>query len=313
MSDLEKIYATIAAAKPQQEAAYAQWLKSDAVDVTALTAKAEALGLTLDAAAGTVSYAPDFEKKRVQLCFDFMYCRHGKTTGNTEPRVYQGYVDEPENALNEIGLQQAEDAATKLDGLNLDPDLIVLSPLSRAAETGMAYVRRHPGLEAKVEKWDDAAEMRFGSWDNVKVKDLAADNICHLFYLSQNAVVKPPSPYVRPADGKTFEAENFVEMATRMRSVLVKLNERVSAMKKTSADAPLAVMYGHSMAGAALSILTGNGKVVDGQSYLGFDGKYIMPNATPVYLHKVEATEEATEVGEAGAKNQKKRKDPPAA
>ena len=30
----------------------------------------------------------------------------------------------------------------------------------------------------------------------------------------------------------------------------------------------------------------GNGKQVDGESYLGFDGKYIMPNATPVYLHK---------------------------
>ncbi len=44
--------------------------------------------------------------------------------------------------------------------------------------------------------------------------------------------------------------------------------------------------YGHSMCGAALSILTGNGKQVDGESYLGFDGKYIMPNATPVYLHK---------------------------
>ena len=40
------------------------------------------------------------------------------------------------------------------------------------------------------------------------------------------------------------------------------------------------------MAGAALGVLTGNGKVVDGQTYLGFDGKYILPNATPVYLHK---------------------------
>ena len=38
------------------------------------------------------------------------------------------------------------------------------------------------------------------------------------------------------------------------------------------------------MAGAALSVLTGNGKQVDGKSYLGFDGKYIMPNATPVKL-----------------------------
>ena len=48
------------------------------------------------------------------LSYDLMYVRHGKTTGNTEPRVYQGYVDEPSNALNEVGLQQAEDAADKV-------------------------------------------------------------------------------------------------------------------------------------------------------------------------------------------------------
>ena len=50
--------------------------------------------------------------------------------------------------------------------------------------------------------------------------------------------------------------------------------------------APLVIMYGHSMAGAALQILTGNGKVVEGKTYLGFDGKYILPNAQPVFLHK---------------------------
>jgi hypothetical protein len=47
-------------------------------------------------------------------------------------------------------------------------------------------------------------------------------------------------------------------------------------------------MYGHSMAGAAISVLTGNGKQVDGRSCLGFDGKYIMPNATPVFLERKE-------------------------
>jgi len=28
------------------------------------------------------------------------------------------------------------------------------------------------------------------------------------------------------------------------------------------------------------------GQVVDGEKFLGFDGKYILPNATPVYLYK---------------------------
>merc|ERR1719473_643465 len=129
--------------------------------------------------------------------------------------------------------------------------------------------------------------MRFGAWDNVMVKDLPDENICHLFYLAQNAVVRPDKPYVRPSDGATFDAENFVEMAARMQGVLRRLQAKMTPVAEAKGSAPLVIMYGHSMAGAALQILTGNGKVVDGQSYLGFDGKYILPNAQPVFLHKV--------------------------
>jgi len=257
---------------------------SGGIDAAALTAKATTLGLELDVPGGHIAYATDFEAKRVPLIFDLIYCRHGKTTGNTEPRVYQGYVDEPQNALNEIGLGQAQDAADKLDELGVSPDLIILSPLSRAAETGRAFTSRHPELDAITEEWDDTAEMRFGAWDNVMVKDLANDNFCHLFYLEQNALVKPDGQYVAP-DGSSFDAENFVEVLERMHEVLVRVNERMASIAATG-KRPLVVMYGHSMAGAALGILTANGKQVDNENYLGFDGKYIMPNATPVYLNK---------------------------
>lgn len=282
--ELAERYTTIARAQPQQESAYAAWIAST-VDGAALTAEAAAVGVSLDVAGGHIAYAADFEAKRVPMNFDLIYCRHGKTTGNTEPRVYQGYVDEPSNALNEVGLAQAQDAADKLDALGVTPDLVVLSPLSRAAETGRAWTRRHEELAAKTEVWDDTAEMHFGSWDNLMVKDLADDNICHLFYLTQNAVVKSAEPYVSPSDGKKHEPENFVEVLTRMQAVLVKLTARMAPLA-AEGRRPLVIMYGHSMCGAAISILTGNGKVVDGQTYLGFDGKYIMPNATPVYLHK---------------------------
>jgi len=282
---LDERYGTIKAAQPQQTKAYADWLASGAVDGAALTAKAAAMGLALDMAGGQVAYAPDFAP--LPLCFDLMYCRHGKTTGNTEPRVYQGFVDEPQNALNEIGLAQAQEAADKLDALSLDPDLIVLSPLARATDTGLAYVDRHPELKARTESWDEAAEMRFGAWDNVKVKDLADDNICHLFYLAQNAVVKAAEPYTSP-DGQSYASENFVEVCERTHAMLAKLNARMAPLAAEKKKQPLLIMYGHSMAVSALSVLTGNGKVVDGQSYLGFDGKYIMPNATPVFLHRAQ-------------------------
>jgi len=285
-TSLEQIYVDIEAAYPRQREAYQAFLSS--VDGPALTSRAATLGLALDVPGGQVAYASDFEDKRQKLCFDLIYCRHGKTTGNTEPRVYQGFVDEPQNALNEIGIEQANEAADKLDALSLEPDLIVLSPLARAADTGLAYVRRHPELDARTERWDEAAEMRFGSWDNVKVKDMPYDHICHLFYLEQNAVVMAAEPYTAP-DGSIYDAENFIDVCERQHAMLVKLNERMAPIAAEKGSPPLAVIYGHSMAGAALSVLTGNGKVVDGQAYLGFDGKYIMPNATPVYLHKATA------------------------
>ena len=276
-------YAEIAAAQPAQEAAFARFVEE--TGAARYAADAAALGLRLDVATGHLSYAADFAAPA--LSFDLLYCRHGKTTGNTEPRVYQGFVDEPQNALNAIGLRQAEDAADLLDGMGLTPDLVICSPLSRAHKTGEAYFRRHPALAAKVELWDDAAEMRFGAWDNVMVKDLPDDSIGHLFYLAQNALVKPAAPYVDPASGAAHAAENFVETLGRMRRVLDRVEARVAAGGVGGgARRPLVLMYGHSMAGAALSILTGNGKPVDGAepAFLGFDGKYIMPNATPVKL-----------------------------
>ena len=238
-------------------------------------------GLSLDVSTGTISYSSTF--KAPSLPFELWYCRHGKTTGNTEPRVYQGYVDEPSNALNEIGLRQAEDAARKLEALGLEPDLVVLSPLARAADTGKAFLKRRSDIA--VATWESTAEMKFGDWDNVMVKDLPKDSICHLFYLAQNAVVKAGGPYVEPATGRSIPGENFVEVLERMRGVLDDLKAEVAALPPAKGGGKRVVLlYGHSMCGAALGILTGNGKVVDGESFLGFDGKYIMPNATPVRL-----------------------------
>ena len=279
---LEEIYASIAAAQPAQEENYAYWIQS-AVDAPALEAAAARCGLALDVARGVVSYAPGF--RAPELDFELWYCRHGKTTGNTEPRVYQGYVDEPSNALNEVGLQQAQDAADKLEALGLDPDLVVLSPLARAADTGRAFLARKPSFpQDRVLTWESAAEMRFGDWDNMMVKDMPTESICHLFYLAQNAVVKSAGRYVDPASGGAVPGENFVECLARMAGVLKSVQGALAALPSTHGPKPVALLYGHSMAGAALSILTGNGKTVDGESFLGFDGKYIMPNATPVQL-----------------------------
>jgi len=164
---LEARYEAIKAAMPAQEANYAAWLKSGTINCDGYVACANALGLDLDVASGHIAYAKSFAPPT--LDFELWYCRHGKTTGNTEPRVYQGYVDEPSNALNDVGRGQATDAADKLQALGLDPDLFVLSPLARAADTGRAFLARTKVPADRVLEWEAAAEMRFGDWDNMMV------------------------------------------------------------------------------------------------------------------------------------------------
>ena len=95
--------------------------------------------------------------------------------------------------------------------------------------------------------------MRFGDWDNMMVKDMPTDSICHLFYLGQNAVVKSSGLYVDPASGNTVPGENFVEVLHRTRAMLTTLTATVDGLPSRSDGKPKQVIiYGHSMAGAAL-------------------------------------------------------------
>eukprot|EP00239_Pterosperma_sp_CCMP1384_P005050 CAMPEP_0197848848 /NCGR_PEP_ID=MMETSP1438-20131217/10215_1 /TAXON_ID=1461541 /ORGANISM="Pterosperma sp., Strain CCMP1384" /LENGTH=945 /DNA_ID=CAMNT_0043461277 /DNA_START=270 /DNA_END=3107 /DNA_ORIENTATION=- len=279
-------YHTIASHRPDQDLAYTAWLRSGAVNTAALVANAGHLGLDLDVASGQLSYSGGF--RAPELCFELVYVRHGKTEGNTEPRVFQGNVDEMMNALNKVGLEQAAEAGVQLDQLGVQPDLIVMSPLGRAKDTAEAFLQSNPHLREVAEVWWESHEMAFGGWDNVMVKDMEDANICHLFYLQQNAIVKSDDAYISP-DGQELRGENFVEVLVRMRRVLVKMEQLMQAARKDMNRAPRGLMFGHSMAGAALQILTGQGKTeVDenGKEYLCFDGKHIMPHATPTFLHR---------------------------
>ncbi|KAL8443618.1 hypothetical protein Emed_006699 [Eimeria media] len=373
--DLAKRYEEIKSSKSSQHENFAKFMQNAGEEqVRKWQSLAEDLQLELDTKAGRVRYKNNFQPLDLQV--DICYVRHGKTQGNTEPRVYQGMVDYPENQLNSIGKEQAVAAAHKMEevvkhswGL---PDIIVSSPLQRAQQTAQPFRDNHPEVPYHV--LPELMEMKFGSWDNEKVADLPADNICHLFYLEQNALVKSHEPHRVDSQtwvhgewlegATTIEGENFLECMRRQREALRKVdalatetlkkahpnetrrprvafasrdysmpmkiecfssfspccssafqplpifsNTPAAAAPASAAAAPAAatattpsaalaapaavgvlrasakdaVVYGHSMAGAAVSVLLGFGKE-DASGWLGFDGHYIMPNATPTLL-----------------------------
>eukprot|EP00918_Siedleckia_nematoides_P064711 GHVU01140705.1.p1 GENE.GHVU01140705.1~~GHVU01140705.1.p1 ORF type:complete len:318 (-),score=40.34 GHVU01140705.1:776-1681(-) len=280
--EVDKIYQEIRSRMPAQRDNYAQYVSSLSDSYkSSLISQARDCGLRLDIDSGRLYYSPDFEP--VEVKYEVGYVRHGKTEGNTEPRIYQGCVDYEDNQLNGIGLGQALDAAKKMEDLTAatgwKPQLIVCSPLKRALATSAPYAKAHP--EIPVMTVEATKEMAFGDWDDVQVKDVPWDSIGHLFYLEQNAVVKSDKPHINKADGTPIPAECFVEVLTRVKAALLELNSKIPSMMPAGSKV---LFFGHSMAGAAVSILLGHGKAEAGSGALGFDGSFIMPNATPVTL-----------------------------
>eukprot|EP00922_Rhytidocystis_sp_ex-Travisia-forbesii_P057312 GHVS01084910.1.p1 GENE.GHVS01084910.1~~GHVS01084910.1.p1 ORF type:complete len:393 (+),score=76.04 GHVS01084910.1:174-1352(+) len=279
----------------------------------------EQLGFCLSPDIGRIRYSNLFQP--LSLSYDICYVRHGRTEGNSEPRVFQGQVDYLSNFLNCVGQEQAVEAAARLKSLGTAegwvPDVILTSPLTRAKQTAVPYLmQRASGDSVLSAVHDGLKEMAFGSWDNMLLGDLPVDSIAHLFYCQQNVLVKSSEPHKvdvkllppcgsyhnssRKQDQQKEEeipAENFVEVLSRARATLLELNKHpliVTAGKRRHATVQnggssgggnkvRVLVFGHSMSGAAISILMGHG-MCDKEGYLGFDGSYIMPNATPTFL-----------------------------
>jgi probable phosphoglycerate mutase len=90
--------------------------------------------------------------------------RHGNTDWNAANRV-QGQTDVP---LNDLGRQQATDAAELL--ARLRPDALVSSDLRRAAETAAALA----ALTGRSVTYDDRLrERNFGVWEGLTMSEVA--------------------------------------------------------------------------------------------------------------------------------------------
>jgi ribonuclease H / adenosylcobalamin/alpha-ribazole phosphatase len=88
----------------------------------------------------------------------FFIVRHGETADNLKMR-YIGIRDEP---LTRKGVKQARQAAAALSRLAID--LVVSSPLSRAAETAL-HIQKACGVELRTDS--RLAEGSFGRWEGL--------------------------------------------------------------------------------------------------------------------------------------------------
>lgn len=242
------------------------------------------LGFSLNWETGRLRYASNFSPLTTNI--EIVYIRHGQTIGNVEPRIYQGQVDYPENQLNENGIQNAEDSAALLENEVANgwkPDIVLVSPLQRCRDTANVFLQKHP--EYKNQICDELKEIAFGDWDNVPVVNIGKDNMAHLFYLTQNAVVKSEKPHVKKMNScERIEPESFIDLIFRIAAYLKKLNKDALLFHKGQKENEKlkVVIFGHSMAGAAVRILTGNGEF--DEDGLGFDGKFILPHGKLVKL-----------------------------
>lgn len=103
--------------------------------------------------------------------------RHGQTLWNAESR-FQGQTDIP---LDEVGIEQAENAARRLAALR--PDAIIASDLSRAMATA-APLARLTGLTVSPDK--DLRERHGGAWEGLTDGEIRAQ------YPQEHAIWQPP-------------------------------------------------------------------------------------------------------------------------
>jgi hypothetical protein len=61
--------------------------KLSSQDLQYIQETCDSLELCIDLKTGNISYKPSFQP--LDLIYDICYVRHGKTEGNTEPRVFQ--------------------------------------------------------------------------------------------------------------------------------------------------------------------------------------------------------------------------------
>lgn len=99
--------------------------------------------------------------------------RHGQTDWNKKYLI-QGRYDIP---LNDTGREQIHKTSNKLKNLNVNWNVFVSSPLSRAYETCEIICNDLGYQNVTIEKRDNLIEREFGEADGIPISDETYENI----------------------------------------------------------------------------------------------------------------------------------------
>ncbi len=220
----------------------------------------------------------------LDLMFPMLVVRHGQTDGNVRI-TFQGQIDIPESWLNEVGKEQAKQAAKRLyeqlEGFfgmylkefALSGKLIILkSPLSRAQDTAEAfleYFERRTGITLDSGVEERLAEMDFGVLEGLTVEEIDDEELRELvlrYRVNQDATV----------DWKGT-GESFLDLVMRATNLLEDLNAQYQGQDV------LVLAFSHGMTINALRTAVGDKALLEENGLIAFR-KHVLDNTEACWL-----------------------------
>lgn len=143
-------------------------------------------------------------------------CRHGRTAANAA-RLLQGRSDLP---LDTEGQRQVQAMVAYVTGTFGTPDMVISSPLQRAAQTAEAF-----GVEYRVdERW---SELDYGQWDGTPLAEVGAETWAR--WRSDVHFAAPAGETMAELDARVRAA--CLEVLPHARDQLVVITSHVSPIK----------------------------------------------------------------------------------
>lgn len=124
--------------------------------------------------------------------------RHGQNEWVKENRL-AGWI--PDVHLNETGRKQAQEAAARLAHLPIQA--LYSSPVLRCLETA-AYIGE--ALRLEVQELEAVGEVRYGTWEGAKIKELAKEKAWHAVQHYPSRFRFPEGEALREVQGRAIAA-----------------------------------------------------------------------------------------------------------